>query len=225
MKISLMLPSRGRPDMCYEAVASILETAAHPENIEIVVYTDDDDTSNYGRVLIPGVKLLRGARKKLAEYFQLEGCTGEIFFMANDDICFRTHGWDEKVLAAFEKYPDKIVAVYGEDGNPNQTVNIPFPFVHKNWVEVTGHLVPPIFSNNFVDTWISDIATMLGRREKIDIVTEHIHPDFGKRTQDQTDKDKWAKHWSENMPKVYEDSLPQREKEAAALRIFIGGSK
>lgn len=220
--ISIMIPSRGRPTELKECLDTIFETAKKPEDIQVVVYLDNDDVSPYGDAwLFPNVRIIEGQRKKLSAYFDMQGCTGDIFLMGNDDIRFRTHGWDAKVIEAFDKIPDKIAVVYGDDGNPNPTTNVPFPFVHKNWVLVTGHLTPPIFSNNFSDSWVSDIATMLDRKVKLDMVIEHLHPDFGKREQDQTDKEKWAKHWSEDMPKKYVDTLPEREAEAAKLKKFI----
>lgn len=219
--ISIMIPTRGRLEMIDACVRSILDTANDPTIVEIVVYTDDDDSSYDDWNFPENVKIIQGPRKKLSAYFSMEGCTGDIFLMCNDDVRFRTQDWDIKVLEVFLRSPDKIIAVYGDDGNPNETTNAPFCFIHKNWVNVTGHLVPPYFSNNFLDTWVNDIADMLGRKVRISIVTEHIHPDFGKREKDQTDHDKWEKHWSENMPQKYIDTLPEREEEAVKLKKFI----
>lgn len=222
---SLITPTRGRPLEFLEFIESVLETADNPEAVEIIAYVDDDDSS-YDRLTFPNTKVIRGARRKLSAYFTVDDCSGYIYSMTNDDVRFRTKGWDTIVLKEFDKFSDKIAVIYGEDGDPNPgKLNATFPFIHKNWVEVTGHLVPPIFSNNFIDTWVSEIADMLGRKIKIDIVTEHIHPDFGKRQKDQTDHDKWEKHWAENVPQIYIDSLPKRIEEAAALQMFIGGSR
>lgn len=84
--------------MLIKCITSILVLARHPENIEVVVYLDDDDNSYDSWNPPSQVKIIKGKRKKLAEYFQLEGCTGDIYLMANDDVIFRTVGWDEKVL-------------------------------------------------------------------------------------------------------------------------------
>lgn len=208
-----------------EFVNSVYETADDPHSVEIIAHIDDDDHS-YDKVWPTGVQMIQGPRRKLSEYFTLEGCRGYIYAVMNDDVRIRTKGWDTKVLEAFDKIPDKIAVIYGEDGDPNPgKKNATFPFVHRNWVEVTGHLVPGYFSNNFVDTWLSDIADMIGRKIKIDIITEHLHFDFGKREKDQTDHDKWEKHWAENVPQIYLDTLPEREQEAKWLQEFIGDYK
>ena len=46
-KISIICPTRGRPDKLLEMINSVLDCASSPELIEFVLYLDNDDTSDY----------------------------------------------------------------------------------------------------------------------------------------------------------------------------------
>lgn len=220
--ISFLLPTRGRPEMLQRFVNSVLDTADYPEGVEFIVYVDQDDLS-YDNVVYPAqVKIRRGQRKNLSQCYEWERATGQIYVMGGDDAVFHTKGWDTKVMAEFGKYPDKIVLVHGDDGDPNkEKTNATMPFIHANWIKAVGRYLPSYFSGDFTDTWLSDIANALGRRVKIDIYTEHIHPAFGKRENDKTDSEKWVKHFKDNMPQKYLDTLPERLEDIEKLKKFI----
>jgi len=219
--ISFLIPTRGRLGFLQRFVKSVLNTADNPENIEFIVYVDEDDSS-YDKWNCPKqVKIKKGIRKNLSQCHDYQRATGSIYFIGGDDAIFHTKGWDSKVLAEFEKYPDKILLVYGDDGNPEDNGNATMPFIHKNWTKAVGRCLPPYFSGDFSDTWLTYLADGVGRKVKIDIYTEHIHPAFGKREQDQTDKDKWEKHFRDNMPQKYLDTKPERDIEITKLKKFI----
>lgn len=220
--ISFLLPTRGRLASLKRFVGSVLETADNPSNIEFICYVDEDDTS-YDEWNTPEqVVIFKGPRQNLSMCYIWTGATGPIYAMGGDDVVFHTKGWDTKVLAEFEKVPDGILLVYGDDGNPNNTTgNATMSFIHENWIKAVGRYLPPYFSGDFVDTWLTALADGVGRKVKIDIYTEHLHPAFGKREQDQTDKDKWEKHFRDDMPQKYLDTLPEREADIAKLKKFI----
>ena len=62
--ISVILPSRGRPEQLYRCIASALSLSARPTLIEFIVYIDDDDSS-YDEMLHKPVlfQVIRGPRK------------------------------------------------------------------------------------------------------------------------------------------------------------------
>lgn len=219
--ISFLLPTRGRLESLKRFVKSVLDTADEPNNIEFICYVDDDDPSYDNWEHPRQVFLFRGPRQNLSMCYIWPGGTGPIYVMGGDDVVFHTKGWDTKVLAEFEKVPDKILLVYGDDGNPENTENATMPFIHENWIKAVGRYLPPYFSGDFTDTWLTALAEGVDRKVKIDIVTEHLHPAFGKREQDQTDKDKWEKHFRDDMPQKYLDTLPEREEDIEKLRKFM----
>ena len=47
-RISLLLPTRGRPVLVARLLRSIVAESAHPELIEVIVCVDDDDIESHG---------------------------------------------------------------------------------------------------------------------------------------------------------------------------------
>lgn len=219
--ISFLLPTRGRLTRLNNFINSVLNTADYPEGVEFIVYIDEDDRSYDGWIAPKQVKIVRGPRKPLSQCYEWEKATGPIYAMGGDDVVFHTKGWDTKVCEAFLQYKDRIALVFGNDGDPNHSNYGTMPFIHKNWISVLGRFVPSYFTGDFTDTWLNELADMVGRKHHIDIYTEHIHPAFGKREQDQTDKDKWDKHVSGDMPKVYLDTSMERIEDGKKLKNFI----
>ncbi len=223
--ISFLLPTRKRLAMLKQFVNSVLETADNPKDIEFICYVDEDDHSYDDWDTPTQVVITKGPRRNLSQCYLWEEAIGPIYVMGGDDVVFHTRGWDTKVLAEFEKVPDKILLVYGDDGDPRPKHYGTMPFIHKNWIKTLDRYVPPYFSGDFTDTWLNELADGVGRKVKVDIVTEHIHPAFGKREQDQTDKDKWEKHFKDDMPQKYLDSLPERLADIKKLKKFMEGFK
>lgn len=217
--ISILLPSRGRPENVDRLVDSVMDTAEG--QVEIILYLDeDDDTQHRYPLKNPIVKGYLTKRTVLSMYWNLayEKATGSIFMQCGDDIVFRTKGWDTKVKEAFDKYPDKIVLVYGDDGDPTEKTHGTHSFLHKNWVEAVGYFVPPYFTSDFSDTWINDLADGIGRKAKVDILTEHMHPAFGKGALDLTHAEKYVRHWTDKMPELYESKADERKADMEKLR-------
>ncbi len=219
--ISFLLPTRKRLASLKQFVNSVLETADDPKKIEFICYVDEDDYSYDDWDTPMQVVITKGPRRNLSQCYLWEEAIGPIYVMGGDDVIFHTRGWDTTVLAEFEKYPDRILLVYGDDGNPEKNGNATMPFIHKNWIKAVGRYLPPYFSGDFTDTWLTALADGVGRKVKIDILTEHIHPAFGKREQDQTDKDKWEKHFRDNMPQKYLDTEYERRSDIKKMKKFI----
>lgn len=219
--ISLLLPSRGRPFNVQRLAESALTHAADPDDIELIVYIDNDDYSYIGRVFPPQVTIYKTQRTLLSNYWNMayDKARGPIYMHCGDDIVFQTEGWDDKVKAAFERYPDKIALIFGDDGDPNKDKNFgTHSFIHKNWVDAVGYFVPPYFSSDFNDTWLNEVADMIGRKEQIDILTEHMHFAFQKGELDLTHAERLVRHWKDNTPALYEEKAAERIADAEKLR-------
>jgi hypothetical protein len=230
MKISLLTPTRNRPHAMQRLWQSALETADQPENLEIVFYMDDDDVhavaqfekmdadEPMGRVM--GIL---GKRIVLSQMWNecQKVASGEVFMHCGDDIVFRSPHWDTLVREHINSHPDKIVFVHGMDGIQNEKLGT-HGFLHRNWVETLGYFVPPYFSCDYNDTWLTDVSTMIGRRVyEPRIYTEHMHWAVGKQPRDQTYADTTARGHRDNVTKMYNDMLPKREEDARKLQEFI----
>ena len=217
--ISLLVPTRNRPQNVERLWKSITETASMPMDIEMVLYVDDDDDS-YNNLSSP-VTIIKGPRIVLSEMWNkaAEKATSDILMYAADDIVFRTPNWDTKVVSKFDTIPDGIGFVFGNDGSKVHDGKYgTHGFVTKKWVKALGYVCPPHFSGDYSDTWINDIAKMVGRHFHIDIMTEHLHPDFGKTELDDTYKDKYKRMEEDKVREKYASMHWERTQDADKLR-------
>lgn len=227
LKISICCPTRNRPEQVRRMLNSINATVAGA--VEVVFYTDEDDSQSaffgaeYGNVTI---KHIIGARQTLSncwnECAKSASATGDILMFAGDDITFNTKGWDKMVINTFESHPDKFIFVHGDDGHWGSKFGT-HGFLHRKWVDTVGYLLPPYFVSDFGDTWINDMANMLGRGRRVylNFVTEHHHPAWGKAEIDQTHKERLERHAKENPQALYESLRPQLLADVEKLREAI----
>ena len=145
-KISILCPTRERPDQVIRLIESLLKNAREPERLEILFYIDHDDetfpnVNRYGDI----VKVFQGPRTWISNAHNLlySFSQGEIIMTAADDMVFRTLGWDSAVYAAFDSVPDKIVLVYGNDLGTHAGKIATHGFFHRNWVDALGTWVQP----------------------------------------------------------------------------------
>lgn len=220
--ISLLLPSRLRPENVRRMVKSALDTADNPKDIEIIVRLDSDDPTADDLMENPPsqTRVFVGERGVLSEMWNecYALSKGNILMHCGDDIIFRTKRWDSVVKDTFKEYPDNIVFVFGNDDSPHNGNFGTHGFIHRKWAETVGYFVPPYFSSDFNDTWLNDVAKAIGRHHHIQILTEHMHPDFNKAELDQTHKDRIERHQRDNVAALYASKGAEREADANKLR-------
>jgi hypothetical protein len=228
-RISLLVPSRGRPDRCLAMWQSALGTADDPLSVELVLYLDDDDptlpayrqwirTTDHSRI-----KDLAGPRIILSETWNRcwDAAGGEIGWHGNDDVRFRWPSWDSAVRRAFAEVPDRILLVHGRDGIHDQAMAT-LGFLHRRWTDTVGYFVPPYFSSDYNDTWNSEVADRIGRRRFLpEVYTEHLHPAVGKGPMDQTHQERLVRHRQDNVDALFVSLAPERERDAEKLRGAI----
>jgi glycosyltransferase involved in cell wall biosynthesis len=230
MKISLLCPTRGRPDWMERFAMSLIDTAFDVENIEIIFFVDDDDENSlemadYIDNYVETHTVIRPPKTvNLTDMYNKcwEAATGEIFAPINDDFMFESHGWDRYIREAFEAIPDKIALVYGNsiEGIKVKTAKVVLGFIHKNWTDTVGRMSPPYFMFHHADIWVRRIAEELDRKiylPTVDIIHYHCAK-YGKISAEQrsnvTRKEN-AAIWNKHKHEIGE--------EAAKLQKFIDG--
>jgi hypothetical protein len=220
--ISLLCPTRGRPEEFLRMARSAVSLATHARRIEIVAYLDDDDPADYSSShgWFAGLRYVTGPRILLSEMWNecYRAARGEILMHCGDDIVFRTPGWDSIVRETFRSFPDRIVCVHGDDCSPNTDALATHGFYHRRWVETVGYFVPPLFSSDWNDVWLTDVADMIGRRVKIPIVTDHMHYSFGKAERDQNTIEREERGAADGVVDIYNSTKKQRKEDAAKLK-------
>jgi len=227
--ISLLCPTRGRPSNITSLIKSLTETTLDIQNIELVLYIDDDDQgmSSHPHELEKyadsiNLTVIAGRRIILSEAWNIcyEFASGNIFMHCSDDIIFMTPNWDTVVMEAFDQIDDKIGFVFGRDGFSPVEFGT-HGFIHKNWVETVGYFVPPYFSSDFNDTWLNDVAKLLNRHVPIAILTLHNHPALGKSAYDQNYLENLQRGLRDNVHSLYSISHNLRQIDFLKLRLKI----
>lgn len=223
--ITILLPTKKRPNNVIRFVDNVLATANNPQDIEICYYLDDDDSIsisgiNYSAEHI-NTQAIQGNLKLGSQMYNelYRIASGEIFMIAADDIIFRNKNWDSFVVDAFNKQEDKIIHVYGEDGYQHGRIGT-HGFLHNNWIEVLGYVLPPKLSFVYADEWITELAKRVDRNVYIpELLIEHLHPAVGKAQLDETYQQR--AEVSGNIGEYYKTLEPDRIKDSEKLKKFI----
>lgn len=204
-------------------VTSARETASNPVDLEFIFYVDDDDEVSAMVADDLGAVAVRGQRIVLSEMWNRcwDEAKHDVAMHCGDDIVFRSPNWDLHVLHAFERFPDKIALVHGRDGYQDAALAT-HGFLHRRWVQTLGYFVPPHFSSDYNDLWLTEVADAVGRRVYIpEIYTEHMHPVVGKGVWDQTHQERLARHSRDNVDQLYRDLLNRRMRDVEKLTDAI----
>jgi glycosyltransferase involved in cell wall biosynthesis len=192
--ISLLLPTRGRPALVQRLFDSIATSTANLDNIEVILYVDDDDVDSHAldsdrfkvdRIIGPPTTMGHYNSTCLAR------SRGEIVILANDDMVIRTPGWDERVAAVHAEYPDGVYLAYCNDLFKNRGW-CTFPILSRRTCQLLGDPYPVIYRGAFIDTHLVDIFKRLEHagenriRYLSDVVFEHLHYRVGKAEFDAT---------------------------------------
>jgi len=167
--VSVLLPSRTRPQGLFHAVSSLVARCDDPAHIEILIRLDDDDSESkiaveymqkvFGETV--AIQSLIGPRREgygaLNEFLE-ELCAvacGDFLFLFNDDAVMDTNGWDVTVGC----FRDEFCVLRFRNPKPHKYAHLTaFPLIHRKVYEVIGH-----FSKNaFCDAWMQEISRGAG---------------------------------------------------------------
>lgn len=226
--ISLLCPTRRRPNNVDRLIESALSNAHEPEAIEFVFYVDDDDeetlTANAFKANSPNIRVLRGPRITLSQMWNecYEVARGPIYQQTGDDLVYRTPNWDFEFRNAFHAWRDRIGLVFADDGSPNGKTFATHGLLHRNWVRAVGHFTPSQFSSDYGDTWINDVAGLVGRKQRArKVFNEHMHPVWKKAPWDDTHNERLVRHNNDDVEALYKALDSERQADALKLIRFI----
>lgn len=186
--VSILLPTRGRPDALRESVASLYETAGDRDSFEVLYAVDDDDqiptleawdriVDDLGGRHRPKIFPQRHGYANLHEYVNVlaKMAEGKWLMLWNDDAIMQSYGWDWRI----RELPCRFVL---DTWTNHPTLTCTFPIVPRHWVERIGH-----FSlNAHCDTWWQLIGEWTHRLVRADIDVQHNRFDLTGQNHDQT---------------------------------------
>ena len=198
MKIAVLTPTRARPGRLDSFVQSVHGLAKNKERVYTYNYIDSDDPrikayDDYRNKQPTNSTNVTGDPQSVSKSWNVlakmaidEGA--DVLIMGNDDMMYRTEGWDEILEEETKKYPDDIYVMWFED-LINGENHCAFPIVSKTWYETVGYFTPGIFNFGYNDTWIFDLGQRVGRTHfSPNVVNEHLHFTTGKSAADETTK-------------------------------------
>ena len=180
LTISVLMPTRGRPDLLQQAINSFYLTRVYPETeLVLRIDTDDRDTNTYLSTIVDecDIKIVNGSRyngyASSPQFYRelIAASTGTLLMPANDDMIFRTSGWDLMIIEAFQLWPDLIGSV-----SPNALLNPdanPWGTVSRKWTDCIGGFAPQELM--WTDAFVRDVSRALGRYQFLEhIIIEHV---------------------------------------------------
>ena len=182
--ISLLLPTRGRRRHVERLLAAVAATTADLARLEIVAYVDRDDVESHGiahrTVRIQTLIRPPGASMGTMLRACYEASRGRYVMLINDDVIFRTAGWDRRVIEAFTRFADDVALVYGNDLDQRES-RPTFPIVSRAACDVIGSICPRGYYGLHIESHLFDIFRRLAAlgTDRIvyleDVVFEHTH--------------------------------------------------
>ncbi len=180
--ISLIVPTRGRPEGMLSFLQSVRDHASAPQNFEVVMVVDEDDSASQA-ITCEGLSLVRvvmppGSTMGCLNMAGFRASRGEYIMLTNDDVRVRTSAWDDKTLAIFRSFPDEIVLVHVNDTTFEDKLCI-FPFVSRRFCEFAEGICREEYKRYRIDDdiyHIFNLLALLGHKRIVylpDVVFEH----------------------------------------------------
>lgn len=161
--ISVVCPSRGRPELAKRMVESLLKDPGVDIEIKIYLNIDDPKLEEYKNILDPTHYEVGVDRSPVYSWNKLAlESKYDIVFLMGDDAQVDTPQWGKQIVDIFDQYPDKIIMVSPKAGTLGKS-KCPHFFLHKNWINSVGYFVPPFFHHHYIDFWVRDVARELRR--------------------------------------------------------------
>jgi glycosyltransferase involved in cell wall biosynthesis len=190
--VSMLIPSRKRPEKLRKTIESILQTASGETDIEIIVRLDSDDARSLNA--IPTLSLLHEpttflvgphgqgyADAALWWNGMAAVAKGDWFFSFNDDAIMEGKNWDMELMG----YDDPICMVLPQDNYNHSS----FPILPRRIYDILGHIT----RYAGIDTWnLACIGSTFPVHNAADIRVCHERPDL------MSDKEDDA--WIESRP-------------------------
>ena len=194
--ISILTPTRNRPNNCDRFIKSLYETTQYTGTLELLFYVDSDDPAkdiykeieerwqnNFWRV-----EFVIGEPMSVSKSWNIiaKKSLGDIMIMGNDDLVYKTVRWDSKLMARLIELDNPYYLSWFNDGiNGNR--HCAFPVITREWYETLGYFSPGVFNFGYNDTWVYDIAKRVGKLNYMnEILVEHLHFSVGKSNMDDT---------------------------------------
>ena len=170
MKLSVIIPSRGRQRGLSTVVSGMhfLQSGKHEVTYGVICDEDDPETAKLCAALQaegvpvaytngPRAPSLGGMINRMAELLP-----GDVYVGINDDVLCLTRNWDDVIAQAVDKTPH---GVFWWESDCEQQVL--FPIITHRWKEANGGLFTDFFPFWYDDLCLVELWTMTTSQENI----------------------------------------------------------
>ena len=181
--ISLIHPSRSRPQKSFETISKWVERSFH-KNFEVIrsLDIDDPDLKKYEPGRLGTYRAIVNENKSAIEAINKAArvAHGDILIVVSDDTDCPPM-WDQIILSATEGKKDFVLKTF--DGIQKRIVTM--PIMDRAYYNRFGYIYHPIYRHSWADTELTDVAEKLGRLiVRNDIKFPHLHPEVTKEPKD-----------------------------------------
>lgn len=196
MKISILTPTRGRPQRLATFIKSLDETASGFHEIEVVLGIDEDDEESIDfSIATKHIKIVKTVAPRDTMGSINTRCfnysTGEILLLGNDDIIVKTEHWDRFIFDSVCIYDDEVYLAYPNDGHKSKTLST-FPIISRRCAKLLVDPYPHEYQGSMIDLHINEIFDRLKKLgfDRVipisNVLFEHEHVQKNKKLIDQT---------------------------------------
>ena len=190
--ISMLMATRGRPELAFKSMKSLIDHADNVDEIEFLVAIDNDDSASHDyftKTIVPwfeeneyDILLMsfdRMGYAKLHEYMRhlALDSKGAWLVIWNDDAVMDTKDWDKEITSYTGQF--KLLAF---TDNHNQHPYSIFPILPREWLVLFGTLSPQQAN----DAWVSQVAYVNDIFQRIETSVTHDRHDLTGNNNDQT---------------------------------------
>lgn len=196
-ELAIVVPTRGRARLLHDLIANIRVTTPDVYELYFVVDSDDGETAavlademdEHIRVIVVAERATLPVKSNVA----LAVTDHPLVFIANDDVKFH----DDWYPAVKQEFRRTDAGVVGTNDLHNPDVcegNMATQFlITRAYIERGGAGEQVLFHegyhHNFIDTELCWVAQIRGSYAHAhDSIVEHVHPDWGLREPDETDR-------------------------------------
>lgn len=202
MRITVLVPSRDRPQKLQESVTRLCLLAARLDDIRIVVGCDADDPATItmahmlalrGWPVQPHVAVrgpsLATLLNRMAELYRADAYV----CVADDTMCI-TRGWDLEVAASWAVRPDGVWWWQARST---------YAIVSEKWRQAAGHIFVDYFPYWWADVWLGQVWRYASGGPMLQIRASLA--DQSEVTQQMRDLEEWtAFFWSRDGERIHQ---------------------
>lgn len=224
IKISVLLPTRGRTESLRQSLHSLVDLADRPEDLEFLLAFDDDDTGSsewfqknvaprledqgaqYTAFSFPRLGYLR-----LNEYINslCAQSQGQWLFFWGDDAIMHTSGWDSRIVEV-DRF--RVLRMPTHNCHPYAI----FPIVPRKWFEMFGYFSP----HQLNDSWVSQVAYLCDIMHDIDVEVTHDRFDLTGNNNDNTFQNRPMLEGNPKDPRDFNHVNWRQRRAADAKKIY-----